>query len=129
MRRPASCQPPTSSYSAPRLQWIARRSVRMWPKLRCVSYFILNEIKPHRLSLETVSDLGDFSASPTWKSAVIGDNVPASMRPGQRCESIEDSGDLVTNRGAQRNRSKLRLDISQCVVEIAMRADKPRNSS
>ena len=60
---------------------------------------------------------------------MIGDNVPASMRPGQRCESIEDSGDLVTNRGAQRNRSKLRLDISQCVVEIAMRADKPRNSS
>ena len=75
--RPASCQPPTSSYSAPRLQWIARRSVRMWPKLRCVSYFILNEIKTHRLSLETMSDLGGFSASPTVEvRAVICDNVP-----------------------------------------------------
>ena len=51
------------------------------------------------------------------------------MRLAQRCERVEDSGDPERGRGARRNRPKLRLDISQCVAEIAMFAGKPFNSS
>ena len=51
------------------------------------------------------------------------------MRLAQCRESVEDIGDLDIAKGARRKRPKLRLDISQCVAEIAMFAGKPFNSS
>jgi len=52
------------------------------------------------------------------------------MRLAQLCESVEDSGDpIISCCVSRRNRPKLRLDISQCVAEIAMFAGKPFNSS
>jgi len=49
------------------------------------------------------------------------------MRLAQRCERVEDIGDLISDCYGRRKRPKLRLDISQCVAEIAMFAGKPFN--
>ena len=80
------------------------------------------------------------ATSPLWKlqnrpSALHGSQTEGArkslMRLAQRCERVEGIGDLVTitPRGTWSNRPKLRLDISQCVAEIAMFAGKPFNGS
>ena len=51
------------------------------------------------------------------------------MRLAQRCERVEDVGDLISDCYGRRKWPKLRLDISQCVAEIAMCAGKPLNIS
>ena len=77
------------------------------------------------------------ATSPLWKlqnrpSALHGSQTEGARKSlmllAQRRESVEDISDLLILCSAdRRNRPKLRLDISQCVAEIAMFAGKPFN--
>jgi hypothetical protein len=75
--KPPNVPSHTSSYSAPRLRSIARRSVRRWAEINCDVCHTLFCMKPNLIvwDLETMPDLGRFAAandlvaSPTWKSA------------------------------------------------------------
>ncbi len=74
--KPPSAPSHTSSYSAPRLRSVARRSVRCWAEINCDMCHTSFCMKPNLIvwELETVPDLGGFAAandlvaSPTWKS-------------------------------------------------------------